>query len=192
MNRTGRSAIDQHPDRAAIEREIAIGHTARSIAKKYGLGKDQVLRHKAKLPPQLKAALAGRTLRPEVDLEKLRIEESEHLLSNLATQRARLWLMQDRGLELDQPGIVAMMSAQIHRNLELVGKYLGEFAQHQVQTNISILVTPQYLKLRQVLVQTLQPFPEARRAVAAALHSLESTPDVIEGSSREQESTCDA
>ena len=39
---------------------------------------------KHKMPAQLKAALIGKRLKDEVDLEKLRIEESEGLLANLA------------------------------------------------------------------------------------------------------------
>jgi hypothetical protein len=172
MSKAGRGIIDQHPDRAAIEREIAVGRPARIIGRKYGVHKDAVLRHRKKLPPQLKAALAGRSLRPATDLEKLRIEESDHL-QNLGAQRARLLMMQDQAIENGQPAVVAMLSSQIHTNLALVGRYLGEFAQHQVRTNISILVQPEYLRLRSALVQTLVSFPDARRAVAEVLHRLE-------------------
>jgi hypothetical protein len=65
------------------------------------------------------------------------------------------------------------LSGQIHQNLELVGRHLGEFAKVSVQTNISLLVTPEYLKLRAALLQALWPFPEARQAVASVLHSIE-------------------
>ena len=66
---------------------------------------------------------------------------------------------------------VATLPHGIHRNLELVGKYLGEFAQHSVSTTISILVTPEYLDLRAALLRALAPYAEARRAVAATLTS---------------------
>jgi hypothetical protein len=183
MTRANRSTIDKHPDRARIEREIAIGKPCEAIAKKFSVSKDAVWRHRKKLPPQLKAALAGQTLRAEVDLEKLRIDESESLLANLAAQRAKLLLAQDNAIEADQWTVLATLSAQIHRNLELVGKYLGEFAQHQVTTRVSILIQPEYLALRAALVQALLPFPDARRAVAAVLHKTEgaaSSPPTIE------------
>jgi hypothetical protein len=167
------STITKHVDRARIERDLALGRPLRVISRKYGISITAAFRHKRKLPPQLKAALAGHALRPAEDLEKLRIEESESLLSHLAAQRARLLISQDACLEIEQFGLVAQLSHGIHRNLELVGKYLGEFASHSVQTNISILISTEYLDLRTALLRALQPFPDARRAVAATLHQRE-------------------
>ncbi|SIO49379.1 hypothetical protein SAMN05443247_06433 [Bradyrhizobium erythrophlei] len=171
--RVFKSTITEHVDRARIERDLALGRPLARIAKKYGVSTTAAFRHKRKLPPQLKAALAGHALRPAEDLEKLRIDESEGLLSNLAAQRARLLLAQDAALEIEQFGLVAQLASGIHRNLELVGKYLGEFASHSTQTTISILITPEYLDLRAALLRALQPYGEARRAVAATLHQVE-------------------
>jgi len=60
----------------------------------------------------------------------------------------------------------------ITTNLELVGKLLGQLVQRVRST--SLLVSPDYLDLRATLVRALQPFPEAARAVGAALHAMES------------------
>jgi hypothetical protein len=171
--RVFKSSITEHVDRARIERDLALGRPLRIIAKKYGISITAAHRHKKRLPPQLKAALAAHALRPAEDLEKLRTEESEGLLGHLAAQRARLLMSQDACLEAEQFGLVSTLSNSIHRNLELVGKYLGEFASHSVQTTISMLVTPEYLDLRASLLRALQPFPDARRAVAATLHQVE-------------------
>jgi hypothetical protein len=144
------------------------------VARKYGISKDSAYRYLRKMPPQLRAAHMGAKLRAGADLEKLRIEESESLLQNLATQRARLFLLQDQALETENGGLATQISGAIHRNLELVGKYLGEFATHQIRTTVSVLVDPQYLELRAALVRALQPYPDARAAVAAVLHKIES------------------
>jgi hypothetical protein len=185
-----RSTIEQHPEQPRIERDLALGVPLARIAKKYAVSKDAAWRHKAKLPPQLKAALSASVLRPEADLEKLRLDESEGLLAHLAAQRARLLLSQDAALESEQFGLVAQLSGSIHRNLELVGKYLGEFAQHQVRTNVSILIQPEYLELRSAMLRALAPHPDARRDVAAVLHRIENDaatppPAVIEGHATE-------
>ncbi len=171
--RVFKSSVTEHVDRVRIERDLALGRPLRIIAKKYNISITAAFRHKKKLPPQLKAALAGHALRPAEDLEKLRIEESESLLSHLAAQRARLLLSQDACLELEQFGLVAQLASGVHRNIELTGKYLGEFATHATQTTISILITPEYLTLRSALLQALQPYGDARRAVAATLHQIE-------------------
>jgi hypothetical protein len=170
-----RSTIVGHPDPPRIERDLALGRPLARIAKKYGISKDAAWRHKKNLPVQLKAALAGHALAPGQDLEKIRVEESEGLLGHLAAQRARLLLSQDAAIEAEQFGLVAQLASGIHRNLELVGKYLGEFAQHSIHTTISLLVAPEYLQLRASLLGALRPHPEAARAVAAVLHSIEAS-----------------
>jgi hypothetical protein len=60
----GVSSIEKHPRRAEIEHDIAVGVPSRTIARKYDTD----------------------------DLERLRVEESDNLLKNLAMQRARLLL----------------------------------------------------------------------------------------------------
>lgn len=174
QRRGTRSTIENHIDRARIERDLALGRPLARIAKKYGVSKDAAWRHKAKLPPQLKAALAAHALAPTEDLEKLRIDESEGLLASLGAQRARLLIAQDAALESEQFGIVAQLAGGIHRNIELVGKYLGEFASHATMTTISILITPEYLQMRTALVRALAPYREAAAAVAQVLHQIES------------------
>lgn len=168
-----RSSIEGHPDQARIERDLSLGIPLDRISRKFKVSRDAAWRHKAKLSPALKAALAGKALAPGQDLEKIRTTESEGLLANLAAQRARLLMAQDMALELEQLGLVTQIAGGIHRNLELVGKYLGEFAQHSVHTSISIMVTPEYLEFRAALLRSLGQFPDARRAVAAELHRIE-------------------
>jgi hypothetical protein len=164
----------QHVDRAQIERDLAVGVPLRLLAKRYGLSKDALCRHRKKLPPQLRAAMLAQSLRPEVDLDKLRTVESEGLLSNLAAQRARLLLWQDSAASAEQFGVAAQIAAQINANLALTGRYLGELGVHHTVTSVSVLVSPQYLELRAALLRALQPYPDARRAVVDAIHRLES------------------
>src|SRR5262249_40145815 len=168
-----RTAIRDRDDRAQIEHALATGQSVRAIAKKYDVDENALYRHRKNLPPQLRAAYIGNFLKPGEDLEKLRIEESESLLQNLAAQRARLLMMQDQELEAGDAKAVATLAARIHQNLELVGRYLGELHQHSTKTVINILLTPEYLELRNALVRALAPYTDARRAVAAVLHSRE-------------------
>jgi hypothetical protein len=55
----------------------------------------------------------------------------------------------------------------------MVGRYLGLFANLNINSNVNILISEDYLRLRQALTLALRPFPEARRAVADALHRIE-------------------
>jgi hypothetical protein len=168
-----RTPIRDRDDRAQIEHALATRQSVRAIARKYDVDENCLYRHRKLLPPQLKAAYIANFLKPGEDLEKLRVTESESLLQNLASQRARLLMMQDQELEAGDSKAVATLAARIHQNLELVGRYLGELHQHSTKTVVNILLTPEYLELRNALVRALAPYPEARRAVAEVLHARE-------------------
>ena len=169
-----RSKIASDPNRALIERSLAMGIPMNRVARRFGYSKPAIQRYRDRMPQQLKAAIVAAALRPkEADLDKLKIEESEGILGNLAHQRARLLLCQDECMEAGAATQVGYLSNCIHKNIEMVGKYLGLFAQHHVSTQVNILVSEDYLRLRQALTMALRPFPEARRAVADELHRLE-------------------
>jgi hypothetical protein len=169
-----RSLIEKDPRRPLIERALAMGIPANRIAKRYGYSAAAIGRYRDRMPAQLKAAIVAAALKPkEGDLDKLRIDESEGILGNLAHQRARLLLCQDETMEAGAVELVARLSGVIHKNIELTGRYLGLFAQHHVSTSVNILISEDYLRLRQALTLALRPYPEARRAVAEELHRLE-------------------
>ena len=94
--RPERSRIASDPNRVLIERALAMGTPMSQIARRFGYSHDTISSYRDRMPQQLKAAIVAAALKPkEVDLDKLRIEESEGILGNLAHQRARLLLMQD-------------------------------------------------------------------------------------------------
>jgi hypothetical protein len=169
-----RTPIEKDSNRPLIERALAMGVPMTQVAKRYGHTLSSVHRFRERMPQQLKAAIIGATLRPGIDdLDKLRSDEAAGLLGNLAHQRARLLLMQDVTMEEGAIDQMARLSGVIHKNLEMVGRYLGLFVNLDVHTNINVLLSEDYLRLRQALVLALRPFPEARYAVSEALHKIE-------------------
>jgi hypothetical protein len=80
-------------------------------------------------------------------------------------------MCQDAALDRQDGREATFIAGEIHRNLKLVGTLLGEFAQHQIKTNISVLIQPEYLEMRAALMKALTPFPQARKAVDAALQA---------------------
>jgi len=55
-------------------------------------------------------------------------------------------------------------------NLELLAKLLGELQQ---EGTVNILISPEWLSLRTVILKTLEPYPEARLTLANALQEVE-------------------
>jgi hypothetical protein len=142
-----------------------------ALARRYDLSTDSIYRHKkAHLPPQLRAKLiAGPDC--DLDLDRLRESESQSLLANLVALRHRLFASLDVAEECGDSNMVCRVTAQLHANLELTGKLLGDLGVGSVTNNV--LVLPEYVEMRVALVDALAAFPEARRAVAAVLHGLE-------------------
>jgi hypothetical protein len=172
--RQARSKIASDPNRPLIERSLAMGMPMNQIGRRFGYSADAITRYRDRMPQQLKAAIVAAALKPkEVDLDRLRIDESEGILGNLAHQRARLLLCQDETMEAGAIELVAALSRVIHQNIQLTGRYLGLFAQHHVSSQVNILLSEDYLRMRQALILALRPFPEARRAVAEELHRIE-------------------
>src|SRR5216683_250559 len=79
--------------------------------------------------------------------------------------------------ETDPRGAVQGHKALLF-NLEVEGKLLGEIGRVSPATiNQNLIVSADYLRLRQLLLSALRPFPQARAAVLAALRSVESVTD---------------
>jgi hypothetical protein len=93
------------------------------------------------------------------------------LLAELVRQRARLQSFSEMALDLGDVKAAVSVENSITANLTLVAKLLGQLVQHHEVRSTSILVSPDYLALRHTIVRALQPFPEAARAVGAALRS---------------------
>jgi transposase-like protein len=182
-----RTPIRLREDREKIEYDLATGKSIRQLAIKYNVHEQSLYKWREKLPPQLRAAYLAQALAPGVSLEEIKATESEGILKTLAVQRARLFIEQDRAIEDGNGQLVATLSNSITRNVELIARYLGEMQVHSTQTTISVLISPEYLRLRNMLIKALAPFPDARRAVADVLHNEEgeaaariSTPQLID------------
>jgi hypothetical protein len=81
--------------------------------------------------------------------------------------------------------MIARIAAQLHHNLEITGKLLGDLGVGSTTIN-NVLVLPAYVEMRVELVRALAPFPEARQAVAAVLHAIEhKSADAVRAETRE-------
>jgi len=164
-----------HERRHQIEIGLVNSVPVRTLAARFGLKRSAVYRHgRLHLSPQVRAAILRAQKPTEVDLEALQRSESEGLLAQLVAQRARLQQMSELALEMGDVRAANGTEARITDNLRLVGQLLDQFTIRHEVTHKSVLVSADYLQLRQVLLVALKPHPEAMRDVARALHALES------------------
>lgn len=173
--------ICAHPRRPEIDHSLANRVSEHRVAKRFGVSRDAIHRHKKKhLPPQLEAALLSQNGNVSVvDLEKLRKSESEGLLQTLVWQKAHVLQQIDNAVANMDPVAVAKFHDVLLKNQQTIAKLVGELAGHTRNIVTNILIMPEYLELRHALMQALAPFPEARKAMASTLQSLERQPPPV-------------
>jgi hypothetical protein len=165
-----------HPKLPSIELGLVYKTPLRVLANKYNLSIQALHRHRhAHLSPAVAAAILSGRKSTEIDLEALRVSESEGLLAQLVTQRGRLHVESELAARMGNVAGMVSCERAITSNLELLGKLLSMFTTHHEVRHTSVLISADYLALRQALIEALRPFPEAALAVGRALHLLESS-----------------
>ena len=148
--------VCHHNERDAINRELAGNTAIPALAAKYRVSEDALLRHKANhLPAALAKAEAAREVSRADDLlaevNKLKAKAIGLLLKAEAAGDYRTALA----------GIREARSC-----LELLLEVEGEINR---APQVNVVISPEWLALRRVIVHALAMHPEAQRAVVMAL-----------------------
>jgi hypothetical protein len=144
------------------------------LARRFSLHRDAIYRHQRNhMSAQIVAALLVAQKPSDIDLEALQRSESEGLLASLIAQRGRLQLLSEMAFAEGALSAATTIERAITSSLELTSKLLGMIVQRTDIRSTSILISADYLQLRQTIIAALKPFPEAARAVGVALSRLE-------------------
>jgi hypothetical protein len=148
------------------------------IAKRFNVSRDALNRHCANhMPATLRAALmSSNGVATVIDLEKLRKDESEGILQTLIWQKADLLLQMDVAKANMDPIAHAKYHDLLLKNTQTIAKLVGELATHTRTVTNNFLIAPEYLELRRSILDALDSFPDARKAVAMKLQALEHQP----------------
>ncbi len=159
--------VCSHEDRNIIDQRLITGTPTRQIAAEFGLGRESVNRHKKNhLPAEL---LKSKKL-AEITAADSLICRVEGLYDKALTLLNKA--------EVDGKWTAATGAIKEARSsLELIAKISGEL---KTGTTINLTYSPQWTELRQVLITTLEPYPEIRDRVVLALEEAEHT-EIIEG-----------
>ena len=167
-----RCTVCTHPDRSEIDLALARGAEQEATSRRYGLTRYAVARHvgSGHVPLSLVKAHLEVLAGGRQDLEAVEIEERDNLLMNLKRQRAMLLEMQERALVEDKWSVVTQISYVVHRNLEMVGRYFGQFQTVERRTIEHVLLRdPQYITLRSGLIEIARRHPQIRRELTELL-----------------------
>ena len=170
--------VCRHADRASIELSLSNKVPIRVIGKRYGVHHDAVYRHgKVHMSSELHAQLMTRGRMNPTDLANLRETESEGVLQQLVTVRARLYTQMDIAEQLNDYKAAAAIGDRIIKSLEVVARLLGDLKTGTVNVTNNMLVMPEFHALRTTILQALRQHPTARADVIAALQLFQS-PDL--------------
>ena len=161
---TPRCSVCTHPDAAAINTELIRSVPVRDIAQRYGLGKSSVHYHgKNHLP---RVVEDGANLLDEKKKEEMRA--ALDVVDQLRAANEATWQVfreaQEEGNRADRLWSIDRIQKQVTLQAKLLGDIGGS------KTEINILIAPQ---VQQVILAALDPYPQARVAVAEALREIE-------------------
>jgi hypothetical protein len=180
--------ICRHPDREAIEKALVASETGyRTIAKRFAISESALFRHRQNHLPEVLARGLAAAPKPvdhqkpvdpaprEHDLEiasyhqALEAQQESHALDVTkqlkAINAACLEVLRQARTD-GKHAILLRAVDRIARQIELQAKLLGQIDE---RTTVNVAVLPEWHGLRQVVLDALRPYPEARQAVAEAL-----------------------
>ncbi len=149
-----------HPARAAIDHQLVNRDSLRDIARQHGLSKDALSRHKAEhLPAKLAQAQAAKET-----------VQADDLLAQVKALRGKSISILQKAEAAGDLRTALLGIREARACIELLAEMEGEINRNP---QINILVAPEWLAVRAVLLRALTPYPDARTAVAAALTGVE-------------------
>jgi len=153
--------ICEHEKVEEINRLLLKGVSLRNIAKQYSVSAASLHRHKdGHLPAKLVKAQ-----------EAQEVTKADSLLDQVIELRDKALSILDKAEQAGDLRTALQGVREAKGCLELLARLQGEL---QEQATVNILINPQWLSLRTVILEALDRYPEARQAVARALREVES------------------
>jgi hypothetical protein len=148
--------VCEHSERGSIDRALVSGASNRSVASLYDVSEAAVRRHKTNhLPAKLVMAE-----------QAAEVAEAGGLLSQVQGLQGRALAILDKAETAGDLRTALGAIREARGNLELLAKLLGELDERPV---VNVLVSPQWVELRTLIVGALDAHPEALGAVVGAI-----------------------
>jgi len=155
-----RCKVCSHTKLKEINTQLVKGATLEMLSQKYNVTISALYRHKQNhIPVQLAKAQEAKA-----------VTAADTLLGRIGELDARADDVYTRALEDDNLAAAIGAIKELRAILELYAKLTGELQTQNVNT---IIVMPEWVKLRSAILCALQAYPEARQAVVEALGRVE-------------------
>lgn len=149
-----------HPDKDTINKRLLQGKSVRAVAEEFNVGRMSVQRHRHNhLPHEL------------VKSKKLQeMAEADELVNRIDDLYKQAYEILKEARTDKKYGQAVQAIKEARSSLELLAKISGDL---KSGTQINLTYSPQWTDLRQVLVTTLEPYPEVATKVVHALEEAE-------------------
>ena len=156
-------SVCEHPNKDAIEAALVAGSSYRDISGQFGASRGGIARHaKNHLIPALAKARQAEE-----------VASADQFLAQVRDLHARTLAILERAEDAGEERIALRAIREARGNLELLAKLLGEL---ETRPQVNVLLMPEWVRVRTILLATLAPYPEARGKVAHALMEAEIVP----------------
>jgi len=174
-----RCSIREHTECEAINEAIINNGPLRTTADRYGVSKTALIRHKQNHIPDLLAKAAGIRDGKEMILAEAAAElvqareDKEQAQADSLLRLVKQLITDTRGIYERAEGAGDLRTAlqairEARGNFELLGKLIGEI---QEGVNLNFYASPDWAKLKALILLALEPYPEAKEARIHALSS---------------------
>ena len=152
-----RCTVCAHPEVEAIDMALVAGEPYRSVANRHELlSQAAVQRHSENhLPATLAQA-------KEAEM----VAHADDLLEQVRDLQVRTFAILEAAEASEQHRTALSAIREARGNLELLAKLLGELDD---RPTVNVLISPEWLELRTVIIGALEPYTEARGAVLRAI-----------------------
>ena len=148
-----------HAEAGTINEQLITGVPLDRLSKAHGLTISSLQRHKKHIPSQLSKSQ---------DAQKVAAADS--LMGRVSALNAKAEDIYSKALRAENLNAAIAAIRELRGITELYAKITGEL---QAQTVNNIIIAPEWVSLRSVILVALEPYPEARRAVIEAVGRVE-------------------
>ena len=152
--------VCSHPEKEEIDRLLVRGDSIAGIARDFAVSEDALKRHFDNHVPKTLAASPSAK----------EITDADKLLSEIEEVKNRALRLLDKAENAQDTRVYGPPSQylkEFREYVRLMAELSGKLA---AQPQITIINHPQWIELRTVIIEALDPYPEAREAVVRAIH----------------------
>ncbi len=155
-----RCSVCMHEAVDDIDRALVSGVQHVALGKRYGLSVHALSRHATNHLPEAIAKAQ----------DAAEVAKGDDLLALILEQRDTARRVAKKAEKAGQGRVVLGAVQQLLKVCELEAKLAGQLSDG---TTVNVVISPQWVQVRTVILDSLQPYPEARAAVATALLQIE-------------------